>query len=87
VPHFQLVTVDGDVLGATKLGRPDWPPERATTNATRTRSGFMVLVVDGSVAEAGLVGGGDRPARSPSPAEIGHLEWIDERIQIRKETL
>jgi Fic family protein len=26
VPHFQLVTVDGTVLGARHLGRPDWPP-------------------------------------------------------------
>jgi hypothetical protein len=26
MPHFQLVTVDGDVLGARELGRPDWPP-------------------------------------------------------------
>jgi hypothetical protein len=24
--HFQLVTTDGDVLGARELGRPDWPP-------------------------------------------------------------
>jgi hypothetical protein len=28
VPHFQLVTVDGDVLGTRELGRPDWPPGR-----------------------------------------------------------
>jgi hypothetical protein len=26
VLHFQLVTTDGDVLGARELGRPDWPP-------------------------------------------------------------
>jgi hypothetical protein len=26
VPHFSLVTTDGDVLGARELGRPDWPP-------------------------------------------------------------
>jgi hypothetical protein len=26
VPHFQLVTTDGTVLGAGELGRPDWPP-------------------------------------------------------------
>jgi hypothetical protein len=26
VPHFQLVTVDGAVLGARELGRPDWLP-------------------------------------------------------------
>jgi hypothetical protein len=26
VPHFHLVTVDGDVLGARELGRPDWAP-------------------------------------------------------------
>jgi hypothetical protein len=26
VPHFQLVTTDGDVLGTRELGRPDWPP-------------------------------------------------------------
>ena len=26
MPHFQLVTVDGDVLGTRELGRPDWPP-------------------------------------------------------------
>jgi len=25
VPHFQLVTTDGDVLGAVELARPDWP--------------------------------------------------------------
>jgi hypothetical protein len=25
MPHFQLVTVDGDALGAVQLGRPDWP--------------------------------------------------------------
>jgi hypothetical protein len=25
MPHFQLVTTDGDVLGAVELGRPDWP--------------------------------------------------------------
>ena len=25
MPHFQIVTVDGDVLGARELGRPDWP--------------------------------------------------------------
>jgi hypothetical protein len=25
VPHFQLVTSDGEALGATELGRPDWP--------------------------------------------------------------
>jgi hypothetical protein len=24
-PHFQFVTVDGDVLGPRELGRPDWP--------------------------------------------------------------
>jgi hypothetical protein len=26
MPHFQLVTTDGDVLGARELGRPEWPP-------------------------------------------------------------
>jgi hypothetical protein len=26
VPHFQLATTDGTVLGARELGRPDWPP-------------------------------------------------------------
>jgi hypothetical protein len=26
MPHFQLVKVDGEVLGARELGRPDWPP-------------------------------------------------------------
>jgi hypothetical protein len=25
VPHFQLVTTDGDALGAVELSRPDWP--------------------------------------------------------------
>jgi hypothetical protein len=25
MPHFQLVTTDGDALGPTELGRPDWP--------------------------------------------------------------
>jgi hypothetical protein len=26
VPHFQLVTTDGTVIGARELVRPDWPP-------------------------------------------------------------
>ena len=26
MPHFQLVTSNGDVLGERELGRPDWPP-------------------------------------------------------------
>jgi hypothetical protein len=26
MPHFQLVTTDGTVLGARELGRPDGPP-------------------------------------------------------------
>jgi hypothetical protein len=26
VPQFQLVTVDGEVLGARELSGPDWPP-------------------------------------------------------------
>jgi len=26
VPHFQLVTTDGDALGARELGRMAWPP-------------------------------------------------------------
>jgi len=26
MPHFQLVTVDGDVLGARELSGRDWPP-------------------------------------------------------------
>jgi hypothetical protein len=26
VAYFQLVTVDGDALGAVELSRPDWPP-------------------------------------------------------------
>jgi hypothetical protein len=26
VPHFQIVTTDGEALGARELGRPDWPP-------------------------------------------------------------
>ena len=26
MPHFQLVTTDGTVLGARELGRPDRPP-------------------------------------------------------------
>jgi hypothetical protein len=26
MPHFQLVTTDGTVLGTRELGRPDWPP-------------------------------------------------------------
>ena len=26
MPHFQLVTTEGDVLGTRELGRPDWPP-------------------------------------------------------------
>jgi len=26
VPHFQLITVDGDVLGARELSGPDRPP-------------------------------------------------------------
>jgi hypothetical protein len=25
VPHFTLVTTEGDSLGAVHLGRPDWP--------------------------------------------------------------
>ena len=25
-PHFQPITVDGDVLGARELSGPDWPP-------------------------------------------------------------
>lgn len=25
VPHFQLVTVDGDALGVVEFGQPDWP--------------------------------------------------------------
>ena len=25
MPHFALVTTDGDALGAVELGRPDWP--------------------------------------------------------------
>ena len=25
MPHFALVTVDGEALGAVELGRPDWP--------------------------------------------------------------
>jgi hypothetical protein len=25
VTHFQLVTVDGEALGAVELSRPDWP--------------------------------------------------------------
>lgn len=25
MPHFQIVTVDGDALGPMELGRPDWP--------------------------------------------------------------
>lgn len=26
MPHFQLVTADGEALGAVHLGPPDWPP-------------------------------------------------------------
>ena len=26
MPHFQLVTTDGETLGAVHLGPPDWPP-------------------------------------------------------------
>ena len=26
MPHFQLVTADGETLGPMELGRPDWPP-------------------------------------------------------------
>jgi hypothetical protein len=26
MPHFQLITVDGDVLGARELSGPDWRP-------------------------------------------------------------
>jgi hypothetical protein len=26
VPHFQVITVDGDVLGARELSGSDWPP-------------------------------------------------------------
>ena len=25
MPHFAVVTTDGDALGAVELGRPDWP--------------------------------------------------------------
>ena len=25
MPHFALVTTDGDALGTIELGRPDWP--------------------------------------------------------------
>ena len=25
MPHFALVTTDGDALGTVELGRPDWP--------------------------------------------------------------
>jgi hypothetical protein len=25
VPHFQLVTSDGEALGPVELSRPDWP--------------------------------------------------------------
>ena len=25
MPHFALVTTDGDALGPVELGRPDWP--------------------------------------------------------------
>ena len=25
MPHFSLVTSDGDALGTIELGRPDWP--------------------------------------------------------------
>ena len=26
MPHFQIVTEDGEVLGAQELSGPDWPP-------------------------------------------------------------
>jgi hypothetical protein len=26
MPHFQLVTTDGEALGPVELGRPDWLP-------------------------------------------------------------
>ncbi len=26
MPHFALLTVDGESLGAIELGRHDWPP-------------------------------------------------------------
>ena len=25
MPHFALVTTDGDALGTVELGQPDWP--------------------------------------------------------------
>ncbi len=26
MPHFALLTTDGESLGPIELGRPDWPP-------------------------------------------------------------
>jgi hypothetical protein len=36
VPHFQLVTVDGDVLGARELGRLDRLPGRVVSSWSRS---------------------------------------------------
>src|SRR5262249_38921146 len=38
IPHFQLITIDDDVLGARELGRPDWPPVRRSTPARTSRT-------------------------------------------------
>jgi hypothetical protein len=46
VPHFQLVTTDGTVLGARHLGRPDWPPGSVIYTAGTGRTSRVVRELD-----------------------------------------
>jgi hypothetical protein len=38
MPHFQIVLVDGTVLGARHIGRPDWPPGSVIYTARMSRT-------------------------------------------------
>lgn len=42
MPHFHIVTVDGEALGPMELSRPDWP----RGSAIYTGREFTVLVVE-----------------------------------------
>jgi hypothetical protein len=46
LPHFQLVTVDGEALGARELGRPDWPPGSVIYSGSDESSLRVVEVLD-----------------------------------------
>ena len=52
MPHFALVTTDGDALGTVELGRPDWPDGAIIYRAEKPNLSTDDLPLDKGVTDS-----------------------------------